>query len=251
MGSLSSSASVVADAITHPVTVQVINQGPGIWGNVATGLITAGAAIAGILLTHHFTLRRERLAAEDKLQKEKHFIATELVFMLEQFAEACASVATDSGYENNKHVTAPSVPQPELSYSAVTGDWRALPVRLMYKLRELPVLKTESDRTIDAAEFIPPDFDELFEARQYEYTRLGLKAIILAHRLRRLAGFPESRLSGMPRSAQRVLWNVWRLERKKRSVQAILFARSLATFEIKSDMRNKASDDTAGTGENA
>ncbi|WP_162901021.1 hypothetical protein [Erwinia persicina] len=36
----------VAAAVSHPVTVQVINQGPGIGGNVATGLITAGAAIA-------------------------------------------------------------------------------------------------------------------------------------------------------------------------------------------------------------
>jgi hypothetical protein len=71
------------------------------------------------------------------------------------------------------------------------------------------------------------------------YTRLGLKAIILARRLRRLADFPESRLNGMPWSAQRVLWEEWCRERKRHSVQALLHARALAAFEIMNDMRNK------------
>jgi len=48
----------VVGAVSHPVTVQVINQGPGIWGNVLTGLITAGAAIVAVMLTHRFTLRQ-------------------------------------------------------------------------------------------------------------------------------------------------------------------------------------------------
>jgi hypothetical protein len=35
----------MAAVASHPVTVQVFMQGPGIWGNVATAIITAGAAI--------------------------------------------------------------------------------------------------------------------------------------------------------------------------------------------------------------
>lgn len=155
----------LASAASHPLTVQIINQGPGIWGNVATGLITAGAAIAAVMLTHRFTLKREKQASEDKQKRERYFIATELVFMLEQFAENCASVARDNG-SDHEHAFAPSHPLPELDYEAVTGDWRTLPVRLMYKLRELPVLKSESDRTIASADFIGPEYDEFFEARQ-------------------------------------------------------------------------------------
>jgi len=79
-------ADSVAAGVTHPVMVQVINLGPGIWGNVAIGLITAGAAIAAVMLTHRFTLKREKQASEDWLQRERYFIATELVFMLERFA---------------------------------------------------------------------------------------------------------------------------------------------------------------------
>ncbi|WP_308538896.1 hypothetical protein [uncultured Pantoea sp.] len=240
----------IINDLAHPVTVQVINQGPGIWGNVATGLITAGAAIAAVMLTHRFTLKREKLAAQDKRQQEQHFIATELVFLLEQFAEGCAVVALDNGLEH-EHATAPTSSLPEFDYSTVTGDWRTLPVRLMYQLRELPVLISESDRVIDAADFIGPDYDDFFEARQYEYTRLGLKAVILAHRLRRLARFPESRLNATPSSAQRVLWNDWRLERKRRFAQARLLARSLAAFQKENVMKRKASEDPADAGDNA
>ncbi|MDU7840791.1 MAG: hypothetical protein E7J63_21155 [Pantoea sp.] len=234
---------------SYPISVQVINQGPGIWGNVATGLITAGAAIVAVMLTHKFTLKREKSASEDKQKRERDFIATALVFLLEQFAESCASVARDNGFEH-EHAIAPSYPLPELDYVAVTGDWRTLPVRLMYQLRELPVLKSESDRTIDAADFIGPEYDEFFEVRQYEYTRLGLKAVILARRLRKLTGFPDSRLNATPWSAQRVLWEEWRRERKRRSLQAMLHARALAAFEIKNDMRKKAADDASDSGEN-
>lgn len=46
----------MAAVASHPVTVQVFMQGPGIWGNVATAIITAGAAIAAVMLTHRFTL---------------------------------------------------------------------------------------------------------------------------------------------------------------------------------------------------
>lgn len=240
----------IAGAVSHSLTVQIINQGPGILGNVAIGLITAGAAIAAVMLTHRFTLRREKLASEDKQRREQYFIATELVFLLERFAEGCASVARDNGFEH-EHAFVPSFPRPELDYAAVTGDWRTLPARLMYQLRELPVLQNESDRTIDAADFIGPEYDEFFEARQYEYTRLGLKAVILARRLRKLTGFPDSRLNSTPWSAQRVLWEEWRRERKRRSMQALLHARALAAFEVKNDMRRKAAEDACDSGENA
>jgi membrane protein YdbS with pleckstrin-like domain len=69
-----------AVGLANPITVQVISQGLGIWVNVVTGLITAGAAIVAVMLTHKFTLRREKSASEEKQQRQRYFIATELVF---------------------------------------------------------------------------------------------------------------------------------------------------------------------------
>lgn len=69
-----------AVGLANPITVQVISQGLGIWVNVVTVLITAGAAIVAVMLTHKFTLRREKSASEEKQQRQRYFIATELVF---------------------------------------------------------------------------------------------------------------------------------------------------------------------------
>lgn len=211
--------------------VKIVKDNPGLWQQIITGVLSAGAALGGVWLTHYFARRREERAAAAKLGSERLFIATELVFLLEKFAEGCAAVATDQGYRNQERITIPEIRAPSLDYSAVSGDWRVLPAKLMYRIRELPVMQDEADRTINAAEQLSPDFDEFFEARQYQYTRLGLKAIIQARRLRRLVGLPHTRLDATRRSAQNVLWQEWRQERKRRRVLAVLMAQ--APFQFK------------------
>lgn len=216
-------ADSVAAAVTHPVTVQVINQGAGIWGNVATGLITAGAAIAAVMLTHRFTLRREKLASEDKQRRERYFIATELIFLLEQYAEGCAGVAADFGDDNPQAEREPTVSYPELDLTDVSGDWRVLPGLMMYRIRQLPVMQNEAKRTIaGVGEYdYPPYYSNYFQERQYQFARLGMRAVILAMRLRKSVGLPESRLQDTEWSAYNVLWKVWRRERKRRAAEYI------------------------------
>ncbi|QZY97856.1 hypothetical protein [Pantoea dispersa] len=215
----------IINDLAHPVTVQVINQGPGIWGNVATGLITAGAAIAAVMLTHRFTLKREKQASEEKRVREHHFIATELIFMLERYAELCARVATDDGKPNRErqHEYEPVTALPELNLSAITGDWRVLEPLHMFRIRELPVLQDEADRAIEAEweNFDPPLHTPYFKERQYQYARMGIRAVILAMRLRKEAALPSTRLADHAWSAVPLMRSVWRRERKWRAAEAI------------------------------
>lgn len=207
----------ITEAVSHPVTVQVINQGPGIWGNVATGLITAGAAIAAVLLTHRFTLRREMLASEDKLQRERYFIATELVFLLEKFSEGCVPVASDAGKPDEQQGRwYAETDFPSFDFNDVSGDWRSLPQRLIYQLRELFMQQEEAKRIIQSAfEFDDPlEPTEGFFTRQYQATRLGLRALILAMRLRKICDMPNSQLLRGPSSAGDLLWLLWRKHRR-------------------------------------
>lgn len=223
MADIQAATDGIIAATSHPVTVQVINQGPGIWGNVATGLITAGAAIAAVMLTHRFTLRREMLASENKMQLERHFISTELIFLLEQYAEGCASVAADAGDDHSQAECEPTVSYPELSITGVAGDWRVLPSLLMYRIRQLPVMQNEALRVISGVgEYdYPPDYSSYFRERQYQFARLGMKSVILAMRLRKSASLPESRLQDTEWSAYNVLWKVWRRERKRRTAEYV------------------------------
>lgn len=237
MSAITDAASAAA---THPVTVQVINQGPGIGGNVATGLITAGAAIAAVMLTHRFTQRRERRTADDKLDRERLFIATELIFILEQYAEGCARVATDSGVDNPQGERIAVSAEPVLALSDAAGDWRTLPALLMYRIRELPVMQTESLRAVqEVGEYDhAPYYTDTFRERKYQFTRLGLKAIFLAKRLRALVGLPESRLDASEWSAQPVMWKVWRRERRRRTKLYIQNLKELEEWEILDSSRD-------------
>ncbi|EPK3135704.1 hypothetical protein I5504_22670 [Citrobacter koseri] len=236
----------LANAAALPVTVQVINQGPGIWGNVATGLITAGAAIVAVILTHRYTHWREKQAAVKQLKREQLFIATELIFLLEQFAEGCAEVATDHGEPDLQGEYSVSVKSPEFKTDDVTGDWRTLPARIMYRTRELPILQKEADRRIlNVSEYDwAPYYKDSFEERQYQYARLGLKALILAIRLRKMTGLPPTRLNTADWSAQPQMWSVWRRGRENRTRLCRERAEGVITNQLSSQQPGHSGEQT-------
>ncbi|MGP3159351.1 hypothetical protein ACTVR5_11820 [Serratia marcescens] len=191
--------------------VKIVKDSPGLWTQIITAVSSAGAALFGVYLAHYFARRREKRAAAVKLASERLFIATELVLLLEQFAEG-AHVATDQGEPDQQGEYSPAVKPPELTVLDVSGDWRALPPLIMYRIRELPILQSEARRDIAAASehSWAPYHKEGFQERQYQYVRLGLKALILSRRLRKLAGLPDTRLDATEWSAQPVLWKAWR-----------------------------------------
>lgn len=222
-GGISEISNVKAMTQTFSVWLPVIST-------LAGGVLAGGVAILVTKLNHRYAREREENAAEEKKryeqkiteaknEKELLFIATELVFHLERFAELCVNLATDAGYEDNSGITRFSVIAEDLSLSQISGDWRVLPRQLMYRIRELPVLQNSADRAISAAAAHddPPDFDDTFYARRYQYAWLGLKTIILARRVRKLVELPGTRLDATPWSAQPVLWQLWRQERKRRA----------------------------------
>ncbi|MCH2683679.1 hypothetical protein [Leclercia adecarboxylata] len=95
----------MADWFIATEGVKVVKDSASLWPQIITAVSSIGAALGGVSLTHHYTRRREERTAATKLASERVFIATELVFLLEQFAEGCAEVATDSGYINQAEVS--------------------------------------------------------------------------------------------------------------------------------------------------
>jgi len=117
--------------------------------------------------------------------------------------------------------------QPVLDYSGVTGDWRFLPPVLVYRLRELPALIEHSVRIVNEtfAEDNPTDPTEGLFARQYQSARLGLKALFLALRLRRMCSMPPSRMVTGRFSAGASLWRVWRSHRHTLWLETLAYRR--------------------------
>lgn len=194
-----------------------------LYSALAGGVLTGGVALLVTRLNHHYTLKREDRAAAVKQKTELYFISTELVFRLERFAQGCAGVVNDEGFEDDKGYTRTSVTAEPFSTDNIDGDWRVLPGRILYRIRELSVLIPEANRYISIVRDYddPPDWQMTFKERRYQYSRLGLRAMLLAKRLRRLHAMPSSHLDNdSPWSVQNVLWAEWRKQRKSRARQA-------------------------------
>ncbi|MDI3438302.1 hypothetical protein QLG07_02310 [Erwinia sp. V90_4] len=232
----------MADWFIATEGVKVVKDSASLAPQIITAVASIGAALGGVGLTHHFTRKRKERAAAAKQASERLYIATELVFLLERFAEGCTKVATDDGERDKQDFMRATQTRPELDLKVITGDWRALEPGLTYAIREVPVLKEWSDREIAGMEESegPPDYTNTILERKYLYARLGLKAILQARRLRKLACLPSTRLDATKWSAQNVLWRVWRNERKRRAQMHILRQRELATFHIIMQQRIQA-----------
>ncbi len=195
--------------------VKIVKDSPGLWPQIITGVLSAGAALGGVYLADYFTRRREERAAAAKLASERYFIATEMVFKLEDYAEMCAEVSQDDGRGDEYR---PTVSVYSLEFDDVTGDWRALPPPVMYRVREMSVLQAEARGSINFRDEVDTSsrHDSFYRERKYQYSRLGLRALLLAKRLRKLTGMPSSRLDKYRWSAQQTLWQGWREGRKYR-----------------------------------
>lgn len=68
-----------------------------LWVPVLTALAGISGALGSQYVSHLLTRKREENVTATKREAELYFVSTQLVFLLEQFAEACAGVATDPG----------------------------------------------------------------------------------------------------------------------------------------------------------
>lgn len=219
---------------------KAVAEGFSVWvpviSTLAGGVLAATVALVVSWLNHKFArereekamaerLRQEKEVKQEKIDRERHFIAIELVFLLEQFAETCSNVVADTGEYNAdpQPTREPTVDYPELSFTDVTGNWQVLDTRLMYRIREFLVLQREARNVIAYAYECDSDGEckDYFRERWYQYARLGLKAIIQVRRLRKMAGFPDTRLAISKWSAQPVLKEMWRIERRRRAKESI------------------------------
>ncbi|WP_225760191.1 hypothetical protein [Leclercia sp. Marseille-Q4284] len=207
----------MADWFIATEGVKVVKDSVSLLPQIITAVSSAGAALGGVCLTHHFTRRREQRSSAAKLQNERVFIATELVFQLEIIAHECARIADSSSYGLKRGECSGEKYSAEINLERVTGDWRSLPPRIMYGIHEIPCMLRKCQRYLERLMSCdrPEEERDIFHQVIYEYTRVGLKALFLAMRLRRLAALPETRLTGYM-SAQYVMKRIWRNERLRR-----------------------------------
>lgn len=139
----------MADWFIATEGVKVVKDSASLGPQIITAVSTIASAVGAVFLTHHFTLRREERTAAAKLASERLYISTELVFLLERFAQRCAPAATATVEHDQDGRGEAEFLLPEIDYSPVSGNWRSLPSGLMYRLSELSVLSYEAVVCVD------------------------------------------------------------------------------------------------------
>jgi hypothetical protein len=217
--------------------VKVVKDSASLWPQIITAVSSAGAALGGVCLAHRFTRRREIQAAADKAAAERLYITTELVFLLERYASAWTSlrwIPIEALSKDNKI--------PTLDLSVANGDWRVLPARQIFRIRSLEADQTALTSRIEQEKFAhyPPVALPLTLA----CFQTGLRAFLLAAKLRREAGLPDSAHlrdeSGTFRTLgeeRKLRWHKEVLERK-RSKEALMILTSPLSENEKHSKRN-------------
>ncbi|SDB28295.1 hypothetical protein SAMN03159382_02398 [Pseudomonas sp. NFACC23-1] len=166
-------------------------------GNVSA-IISAAAAISGVVLGNVLSAFKEALAKRAKESQETSYLGVIVVSHLDRFATGCLDVALDDGSEYGRPAGergeyVPVATPPEFLPLSISVDWRLLPKNLMYSILRLPDKQDQLEGSLAAIQefnYDPPDHGEFFWARQRGYAVLGLQASKLALELRKHAVLP-------------------------------------------------------------
>lgn len=155
--------------------------------------------LIGVALGALLTIVREWWFQNRKERKEIDYLAVQVSCILDRYAGQCSLAASDGGAvdeePNREAYRYTSVTPPILELDSSKFEWKFLPASLMHALLRLPFEAETAEIIINQSfEFAaaPPDFEEGFEERQFQYATLGLRALELACQLRRHAKLNES-----------------------------------------------------------
>jgi len=150
----------------------------------------------GVVLGAILTLFRDFWTDYRTRKRKAAYLAIRVTCVLERFIDGCVSVAQDNGEEDQQGCLHTTAPRPELNLEELDVDWQSLPLDLMYEILNFPSDIEEANKFIaSVTEYVacPPDYEEAFEERHYQYSKLGLKAHDLATRLRAKYGMPKKK----------------------------------------------------------
>ncbi|GFO75183.1 hypothetical protein BPLS_P2244 [Bathymodiolus platifrons methanotrophic gill symbiont] len=138
---------------------------------------------------------------ERKRIKKANYLAIEIVCMLEMFIDGCVKVTMDDGLccgqYNSDGMKESQVKAPEFKPRSIDVEWESISPKIMYKILVLPI---KIKHAISLIDFLgleiasPPDFEEFFEERQYQYALLGIEALDIVSSLCECSDIPQKEI---------------------------------------------------------
>jgi hypothetical protein len=148
----------------------------------------------GVLVGASLTMVRDAVAHWFNRRRRAHYAAVRIICALDQFVEASVEVVDDDGTCHGR--PAGRTDQGEEYHQAQVAlldppqypddiDWTSINPALMHRCLALPNSVSKTNRIIhyEAEHSSPPDYIEIFDARQLGYIALGSEAQSIADAL--------------------------------------------------------------------
>ncbi|OEJ66577.1 hypothetical protein [Magnetovibrio blakemorei] len=159
--------------------------------------------LLGVIVGSFIPWIKEALSARRSRAEHATYLAVRVICILDEYIEKCIEVVHDDGTvmglashrdkDGSEHYH-PVVPLPEDPKFPADVDWKSIDSALMYRILTLPNSVRNTDSHIQWAsdeEAWPPYYEEVYEARQKGYAKLGLEAIAIIDHLRATYNLPE------------------------------------------------------------
>ncbi|MBZ9942427.1 hypothetical protein LB533_15130 [Mesorhizobium sp. BR1-1-13] len=164
--------------------------------NVWVTLLTVGATAFGTLAVTYFgswlALGRETKLKKEDRDRHAAYLAVRIVAVLDPFVYACCDVVADKGSSDAEGYRHSDVNAPELAFPADV-NWKSIDSGLMYRILTLPneiASARQSMGFVGQHIACPPDYEEWYEERAFQFGTLGIAALDLATELRGKFGIP-------------------------------------------------------------
>ncbi|MDH5829272.1 hypothetical protein QFW80_01890 [Luteimonas sp. M1R5S18] len=182
IGLLTAAASTVSNAA--PAVAEVEEAA----SDMRIAWIAGGASLAGALLGAVIPVVVAHLHNKRSREDERDFLAVQVSSALYTYASGCVDVAYDSGEDDERGRLCPVETAPTLDPLSLDVNWRTIPVNLLDRIFALPAAQRIVNERLRWEAL--NDFEYPVLHRQAEYGRLALKALRIAHDLRRSANLP-------------------------------------------------------------
>lgn len=166
-------------------------------GGVWLTFLTIGASVAGTLGVTYFgsrlALRTQTTLKKEERDLQAAYLAVRIATVLEPFVIACVGVITDSGVRDADGCKHPEARDPTLVFPDDI-DWRSIDPGLAYRILSLPNGIADAKSSVDYVGqeiATPPDHEEWFMERSYQFGKLGLAAHELTAELRDEFSLPK------------------------------------------------------------
>ena len=169
--------------------------------------------LAGVVVGAFLAWARESWSERVARKRRARYLAMRVLCVLDEYVIRCTEVAIDSGQRNEDGYLQTRIALPPPPSYPPDVDWNSIDHELMYRLLSLPSRAEAASRIVAAVsdDAFPPDYDEVYEERHFQYAKLGLAANALARGVRQTYGIS---------SEESVDWNpIEYLERAKADVE--------------------------------